>query len=386
MAIPLAYNLRNLKVRKTATLMTALGIGLTVSVLLLVMALVTGMRAAFRATGSPLNVLVTRQGANSELASNLTRAQFQDLKFKPGIAHNAAGEPLASLELVSLLSLESADAPSGVNITLRGLSPLGVELRDNLKIVQGRWFTPGQREVVVGKSVAARNPSAQMGRQIFFGRGNWTVVGVMDGGDSATDSEIWADLNQASGDLNRLEVLSSALVRAQDAGAVPALIDDLRNDQRLAVSARTEREYYDSQTSSAGPLLFMGIFIAAIMAIGSGFAAMNTMYAAVARRAREIGTLRVLGFSRRSILLSFFIEALLLAILGGVLGCLLVLPFNGVTTAVGNQMSTVAVSFRVTPQIMFIGVLFAAVVGGTGGLLPAGAAARKEILAALRGT
>ncbi len=386
MTIPLAYNLRHLRVRQAATLMTALGIGLTVAVLLLVMALVAGMRAAFRATGSPLNVLVTRQGSNSELASNFTRAQFQDLKFKPGIARNATGEPLASLELFSIVNLENDNASDGVNITLRGLTPPGIELRDNLKMVQGRWFEPGRREVVVGKSVAERNPSAQMGRQIFFGRGNWTVVGVMDGGDSAVNSEIWADLNQASGDLNRADVLSSALVRAQDAGSVPALINGLRSDQRLAVSARTEREYYDSQTGSAAPLLFMGIFVSIIMAVGSSFAAMNTMYAAVARRAREIGTLRVLGFSRGSILMSFFIESLLLAALGGALGCLLVLPLNGVTTAVGNQMRTVAVGFRVTPLIMLVGVLFAVVVGGIGGLLPAGSAARKEILAALRGT
>jgi len=350
----------------------------------MVLALVGGIRSAFKATGDPLNVLVTRQGSGSELASNFTRAQYQDLKFTPGIARTAAGEPMASLELVTVLNLESGDTPSGVNITLRGLSPPATELRKNLKIVQGRWFETGQREVVVGKLVAQRNPTAQLGKQIFFGRGNWTVVGIMDGGDSAVNSEIWADLNQTSGDLNRTEVLSSALVRAQDAATVPVLIKNLQSDQRLAVSARTEREYYDSQTSSGAPLLFMGIFISIIMAIGSSFAAMNTMYSSVARRAREIGTLRVLGFSRSSILTSFFIESLLLAVLGGLLGCLLVLPFNGVTTVVGNRMSTVAVNFRVTPLIMGVGVLFAVIMGGVGGLLPAGAAARKRILVALR--
>jgi len=384
MRIPLSYNLRNLRKRKVGTLMTALGIALTVSILVTVLALLAGMRSAFRSTGSPLNILVTRQSAASELASNFTRAQYQDLKFKPGIAHNAAGEPEVSLELVTLLNLQSRSAPLGANVTMRGLMPVGIGLRDHLRIAQGRWFSTGQRELVVGKSVADRYPAAALGQTIPFGTSSWTVVGVMDGGDSAINSEIWTDLNQLSADINRSEILSSALIRAQDTSMISSLITDLQNDQRLKVSARTERDYYDSQTSSAAPVLFMGIFISIIMAVGSSFAAMNTMYSAVARRAKEIGTLRVLGFSGRSILTSFFIEALLLGVLAGLIGCLLVLPMNGVSTDVGSGMSSIAVGFRVTPLIMFVGMLFAIVVAGIGGLLPAGAAARKEIIAALR--
>lgn len=386
MAIPLSYNLRNLWVRKTTTLMTALGIGLTVAVLLAVMALVVGLQTAFKATGNPLNVLLMRQGSTSELTSNFTRTQYQDVKFKPGIAKDASGQPMVSLEVVTIVNLESIESPNGVNISLRGLPPVGIQLRDNLKIAQGRWFAPGQREVVVGKSVAKRNPVAGLGKQIHFGRGDWTVVGVLDGGDSAVNSEIWADLNMASADLNRPEVLSSALVRVQDEASLDPFINSVKADQRLAVDAETEKDYYAAQTDSANVLLYLGVFVSIIMAIGSSFAAMNTMYAAVARRAREIGTLRVLGFSKGSILWSFFLESLLLAVVGGILGCLLVLPLNGVTTGVGGArtFSEIAFNFRVTPLIMAIAVVFASIVGAFGGLLPAGSAARKEILVALR--
>jgi ABC-type antimicrobial peptide transport system permease subunit len=199
------------------------------------------------------------------------------------------------------------------------------------------------------------------------------------------DSEIWGDLNQVSADLQRIEVLSSALVEARDAVTAAALVNDLNNDQRLDVHALSEKEYYELQTAQAAPIEYTGVFVAIIMAFGSCFAAMNTMYAAVARRAREIGTLRVLGFSRGSILTSFFLESLLLATLGGLLGCLLVAPLNGLTTAVGNaNFAEMAFDFRITPQIMAEGVLFALVMGTVGGMFPARMASKKEILTALR--
>jgi putative ABC transport system permease protein len=386
MAIPLAYNLRNLTVRKTTTLMTALGIALTVSVLLAVLALVAGLRGAFQASGNPLQVLIMRKGSTAELNSNFSRAAYQDLKFKPGIARNAKGEPMASLEMVTVINLESVDSPAGMNITLRGVSPIGLEMRDGLKIDSGRWYEAGRREIVVGKSIERRYPNARIGDKLKFGRGYWEIVGVMSAGESATNSEIFADLNQVSSDYNRSEVLSSALVRATDPIAATALINDLKTDQRLNVDAIPEKEYFASQTNSAAPVEFLGLFVAIIMTIGSCFAAMNTMYAAVARRSREIGTLRVLGFSRGGILLSFFIESLLLAGLGGILGCILVLPLNNITTGIGSfaTFSEVAFKFRVTPLIMVIGVGFALFMGAIGGLFPARNAAKKEILVALR--
>lgn len=386
MAIPLSYNIRNLVVRKTTTLMTALGIALTVAVLLAVLAFVGGLRTALEASGDPLQVLVLRKGSDSELSSNFTRTVYQDLKFKAGIARGRSGEPLASLEMVTIVNLPTVDAPEGTNITVRGLGPVGIEMRPHLKLESGRWFDTGKREVVVGESVAQRVPEARLGRSIRFGRGEWQVVGIFSAGRTANNSEILADLNQVSSDFQRVEVLSSALLRATDEVAAAALINDLNNDQRLNVSAQAEKDYYAAQTTTGAPILALGILVSVIMAIGSSFAAMNTMYAAVARRAREIGTLRVLGFSRGSILLSFFFESLLLSLAGGLLGCLLVLPLDGITTGMTSfvTFSEIAFDFHVTPRIMAAGVGFALALGAAGGLFPARLAAKKEILVALR--
>jgi putative ABC transport system permease protein len=385
MAIPLAYNLRNLVVRKTTTIMTALGIALTVAVLLSVLALVDGLKTTLAASGDPLQILVMRKGSDSEIVSNFSQTQFQDLKFKPGIATGKDGQPLASLEVVTVVNLASTETGEGTNVTVRGLQPAGIELRRAVKIVAGRWFQTGHRELVVGKSTADRYPEAGIGKKIHFGRGDWEIVGVMDAGRGAQSSELWGDLNQVASDLQRLEVVSSALVRATDEVTAKALINDINNDQRLNMNAVAEPAYYSRQTIAAMPIQFIGLFVAVIMAVGSAFAAMNTMYAAVARRSREIGTLRVLGFSKGSILLSFFFESVLLAGLGGVLGCLLALLLNGYQTGIGTaNFSETAFALHVSPQIMLTGIVFAVVLGGIGGLLPASNAARKEILTALR--
>ena len=385
MAIPVAYNLRNLIVRKTTTIMTALGVALTVAVLLAVLALVNGLRTTLASSGDPLQIVVMRKGSESEIVSNFTRTQFQDLKFKPGIAAGANGQPLASLEVMTVINLSSTDTGEGTNMTVRGLQPAGIELRRGVKLASGRWFQEGKRELVTGKIAAERYPEVQIGRKIRFGRGDWEIVGVMDAGRGAQASEIWGDLNQVASDLQRLEVLSSALVRATDPVTAKALANDVNNDQRLNMNAVSEEDYYSQQTASAAPIEYIGIFVAVIMAVGSAFAAMNTMYAAVARRSREIGTLRVLGFSKSSILFSFFLESVLLSALGGVLGCLLVLPLNGITTGIGNaNFSETAFNFHVSPEIMMVGIAFAVILGAAGGLFPASNAARKEILTALR--
>ena len=222
MALPISYNLRNLVVRKTTTIMTALGIALTVAVLLAVLALVHGLDTAFQSTGNPLQVLVMRKGSNAELSSAMTRENFQTLKSMAGIAREG-NEPVASLELVSVINLPSVDSPDGMNVTLRGLLPIGIKMRDGLKLGDGRWFQAGQREVVVGKSIAKRYPGAHLGKKLRFGRGDWEVVGVMDAGQSSSNSEIFGDLNQISSDFNRADGLSSALLRATDQAAVSAL-------------------------------------------------------------------------------------------------------------------------------------------------------------------
>jgi ABC-type antimicrobial peptide transport system permease subunit len=385
MAIPISYNLRNLAVRKTTTIMTALGIALSVAILVASLALVNGLRTVFQNTANPLQLVVLRKGGNSELGSILTTEAFATLRSVAGIAVGERGEPLASEELVNVANLPSVDNPRGMNVTVRGLSNTGIAMR-KVRLVEGRWFQPGQREIVVGKAVAKRYPSARLGSRIRFGKGDWAIVGVMDGGQSAINSEIWGDFNQVSGDYNRQDSPSSVLLRATDAVALDALKHSIEDDRRLGAQATTEKAYYESQTSSGAPLEFLGIFVAVIMAIGGGFAAMNTMYAAVSRRAKEIGTLRTLGFSQGSILLSFLTESVLLSLLAGILGCLLALPLNWVTTGVGSFISFSEIAFRFQVGIapLLTGLAFAVFLGAVGGLLPARAAARKEILSALR--
>ncbi len=385
MAIPISYNVRNLIVRKTTTLMTAAGVAMTVAVLLAVLGLVSGLSTAFASTGDPSRLLIMRKGGNAELTSLFTPEQFQIVKSFPGIAAGPDGAPVASMEIVTIINLPNADSPLGANLTLRGLTQRGVEMR-HLKLIEGRWFKPGEREVTVGKAIAKRYPGAQMGRQLRFGRGLWTVVGVMDGGKSEVNSEIFGDGNAIAADFNRPDAFSSALVQATSPAAARALKTSLEADRRLNVTIMSEKEYYDSQTVSARPVQFLGFFVCIIMAVGSCFAAMNTMYAAVARRSKEIGTLRILGFKKGSILLSFLFESVLLSLVGGILACIIVLPLNTVTTSLGNfvTFSETSFNFHIGGQVMIAGLIFAAALGAVGGLLPARQAAQKQILTALR--
>jgi putative ABC transport system permease protein len=386
MAIPLYYNLRNLRFRKTTTLMTALGIALTVAVLLGIMAMVVGLKSALRTSGNPLNLIVMRKNSSSELVSQIAREAVMNIRFKEGIQKLPNGEPMVSGEIVTVINLPGRDKPEGANVNIRALSEIGVKMRPEVNIVTGRWYEPGQREIIVGKSVASRYAGASLNDTLRFGRGDWKIVGVFDAQRTAFESEIWGELNQIAADFNRSEVLSSALVRAVDPVALEALKNSLSDDQRLYLEGKPETDYYAQQTNSARPIEFLGVFVAVIMAIGSSFAAMNTMYAAVSRRSREIGTLRVLGFSRASILISFVIESLLLSILGGMIGVALVIPLNGVESGIGNSVtfSQTSFDFRITPEIILTGIGFATLMGIMGGLLPARSASKQDILSALR--
>jgi putative ABC transport system permease protein len=384
-SIPLFYNLRNLRVRLTTTLMTALGIALTVAVLLGIWALVTGLRSSLAVTGDPLHLIVMRQGSTSELVSIVTDEKFQALRRLEGIAR-LDGEPMVSNEVVTVVTLPlRGDATQEGNINLRGIAPMGIQMRD-VRIAEGRWFEEGKREIVVGRGLHAIRAGTDIGETIEFGRGEWEIVGIFDAGKSAFNSEVWAPGTLATSDLGRGSTRSSVLVKAQDPVAAQALLNRISEDQRLLLEAKLERNYYEAQMTSALPVQTLGIFVAAIMAIGSCFAAMNTMYTAVARRNREIGVLQMLGFSRWSILVSFVAESLLISLLGGIIGCLLVLPLNGVNTRMGNfvTFSETTFQFEVTPIIMAIGIAFAAFMGVLGGVLPARMAARKEVLASLR--
>src|SRR5260370_11263956 len=385
MKIPLRYSWRNLIVRKTTTLMTVLSISMTVVVLVSSLALVDGLRQAFANPGNPLQGLALRKGSLSARASAVTPEAFAQLQALPNIAKDSNGVSLASLEMITVINLPSPESARGMNVTLRGLSRVGVGMRI-VVLTQGRWFNAGQREVVVGKSIFARYPDARIGHHLNLGRGSREIVGVMDGGESARNSEIWGDVNQMSADYNRQTSLSSILVRATDSGVMERLITAIDENRSLGLSAVPEKEYYAKQTSAGTLLDAIGIFIALIMAVGSSFAAMNPMHAAVARRSREIGTLRTLGFSRFNIMLSFMIESLLLALMAGLVGCVVSLPLNYVTTGIGNfaTFSEIQFRFRVGLTAAVAGVSFALLLGLAGGYFPARSGSRKEILVALR--
>jgi putative ABC transport system permease protein len=386
MAIPIKYNLRNLKLRKGLTIMTALGIALTVTTAVFLMALLAGLDRAFVKSGDPLNVLVLRKGSQAELSGGFDASLFPTLRELPGIAKDSHGEPMASGEWVVVIVLPRKDGTGEVNVSVRGMMPDGLELRPSVKLVEGRWFTPGQREVVVGKNIHSRFSGTNVGDTLDFGKGKWTVVGVFDAGGTAYDSEIWSDVNQMAPDFDRTGGFSSAYLRATDPVAADALKNRVSDDQRLKLEGSLETEYFAKQTSSGGPIKFVGTFVAFIMAIGSIFAAMNTMYAAVAYRGREIATLRVIGFSRPSILTSFVFESLVLSLLGAVIGILLMLPFNGMTTGIGNSLtfSEMVFSLQLTWRVALYAILFGVIMGVLGGLAPAWHAARQNILNALR--
>lgn len=409
MAVPISYNIRNLIVRKGTTLMTAIGIGMTVAVLVMVMALTAGLQSVFASSSNPRQALVLRKGTDAELTSSVSSESYQIIRSMPGIAKTEDGEPMVSPEGLTIINLPSVENPEGMNVTVRGMLPIGLKMR-KYDIVGGEMIKPGRRQVVVGESIASRYPGAQIGKQIRFGRGLWDVVGVFRSGDSSANSEIWGDLDQIRGDFEQQGGSSSLLIRLtneeavrsldvmreaekkrkSDAPAIVApagtLIATVGDDQRLGSQVVGEKEYYDRLTEAGQPLQVLGFAVAVIMAIGSAFAATNTMYAAVARRSREIGTLRAIGFSRVSILLSFMLESICLALLGGVMGVLIALPINGLTTAVGSftTFSETAFKLRIGPAAIITGLLFAASIGAIGGFLPAWAASRKSIVQAMR--
>ena len=385
MGVPITYNLRNLAERKATTLMTAVGIGLTVAVLVTALALTAGLKAVFAGSGDARQLLVLRKGVNAELTSTVSNDAYQIIRRLPGIATAPNGEPMVSPEGLTVVNLPSVDSPAGMNVTVRGLLPIGLAMR-TVTILQGKLFEPGLRQIIVGESVARRYPGAQIGKRVRFGRGMWEVVGVFRVGDSAANSEIWADLNQLRGDFERQGGSSSLLVRAEGEVKLAQLTKTISDDQRLGSEVLSEQKYYADMTSSGAPLQALGFSVAVIMAIGSAFAATNTMYAAVARRAREIGTLRSIGFGRGAILLSFMFESICLALLGGLVGVLIAFPMNGLTTGVGSfvTFSEVAFKFRVGPREILWGLGFAAIIGALGGFLPAWAASKKGIVAAMR--
>ena len=384
-ALPLTYNIRNVFVRWRATLATVLGVALLVAVYVLVQSLAVGLEKSSQNTGDPRNVMIVRKGSTAESSSQVTREQFKLLQYWPEIARDAQDRPLVSADVLVVVNLPKRDQDVESHVLFRGVSPAGIELRPQVKLVDGCWFTPGKRELVVSKRLAARFANFQIGNSFKLAAQTLTVVGWLDGGGSAFDSEVWLDGDEARAMFTR-EHYSSVLVRAAADVVCKAVAARIENERRLPLQAISETQYYKSQTMTALPIKVLGNLLATAMSIGAAFAAMNTMYASVGARTREIGTLRVLGFRRRTILASFLLEGAFLALLGGVLGCALSLPMHGYSTGTISfeTFSETVFQFRITPGLMAKGLVFSVVVGVVGSLLPAMRASRLPVIAALK--
>ncbi len=385
MRIPLAYNLRNLYARKVSTGLTALGIGLVSWVFIFTLALAGGFESALRTTGSPKNAIVIRSGSTAELTSIITRDAAAVIESQPEVARAADGTPLSTHELVVLWNLERRNG-TAANVVVRGVTPKSLSLRSKIRLVQGRMFRPGLEEVVVGKLAAARFAHCAVGDRIKLAGRQWSIVGVFDADGASFDSEIWGDVELFMPVFDR-PVYQSVTFRLDDPSQFAAVRKRLEADPRMSVRLKREDEFYAAQSAVLAALLRgLGLFVTLIMALGAISGALNTMYAAVGSRTKDIGTLLALGFSRGSILVCFLIESVLLASLGGLLGCLFALPVNGITTSTMNfaSFSEIAFRFQITPSVLLAGMLFAAVMGALGGFFPARKAAHRVIVEALR--
>jgi ABC-type lipoprotein release transport system permease subunit len=386
MTLPLRYNLRNLTVRRASNLLAALGIALVVMVMIWVMALAQGFRSALAGTGRADRALLMRGGATSEVQSGIDRETADIVRVMPEIRPGTDARPLASPELVVIVGLPKKSDGSAANVAVRGVSPAAFELRPELQLVEGRRFEPGMAEVIVGVPLAGRLRDTGIGSRLRFGGQDWTVVGHFATGGSGFESEIWGDAETMIPAFERTGY-QSMTVQLAKASDLAALEQRIEADPRLNLKVQSEVAYYESQSRQFTTFIRgIGVTIALLMSFGAVAGALNTMFAAVSSRTREIGTLLALGFSRWSVLVAFMIESVLLAIVGGLLGCALGLLVNGASTGTTNweSFSEVAFAFRVTWPILVAGLVFAVFMGALGGLLPAARASRQRVADSLR--
>jgi ABC-type lipoprotein release transport system permease subunit len=388
MKIPLVYNLRSVTQRPVSTALTALGIGLVVAVFVAMLALANGFIAALTKTGSSDNVLLLRRGADSELSSGIPREAISIISASPHIATGADGRPLVSPETYIVINIPrlGGDAFAVANVVARGVSDKAFEVRRNIKIVEGRKFASGQSEICVGAKLAGRFANVNVGDVLRFSNRNWNVVCRFTADGSSFESEIWGENEQFQG-VFRGDVFQDVAFRLMDPAGFEEAKRSFLADQRIQVDAHRESEFYANQSQLLGNILrFLAIMITSIMAVGAVFGAVNTMYAAVSSRTPEIAVLLTLGFPPRSVLASFLAESAVIALIGGIIGCLLALPINGVVTSTTNwaSFSEIAFAFRVTPQLLAAGIIFAVVMGLVGGFFPARRASKLPVIQALR--
>ena len=388
MAIPLVYNVRSVKARWTSTIVAVLGIAGTVGVLVAMLALASGFKATLVASGSAGNVLALRAGSPTEMMGGISLDSVKLIQDKPGVARDPNGSPLVTQEVVGVVPFPLISTGTDANVQVRGVSANVLQIRNFAKVAQGRMFEPGLSEMVVGKNASKTYAGLTLDNIVNFGGGRWKIVGVFDAGGSSFDSEVWCDAKILNEVLKRPNnVFQSATVHLTSPDAFNQFKDAVTKDPQLNLDVIPEVDYYAKQSRTMTTLItVLGGLVAAIMAIGAIFGALNTMYSAVAERGREIATMRAVGFGGGSVVFSFLVEALLISFVGGVLGCLAVLPLNGFTTQTLNfqTFSSLAFAFKITLNLLISGVVFALVMGVLGGLPPAIRAASRPVAATLR--
>jgi len=387
MAIPIVYNFRSVKSRWTSTIVAVIGIAGTVGVFVAMLSLARGFKATLVSSGSEDNAIVTRAGATSEMTSGIGLDSVKIIQDAPGIARTADG-PLLTPEDVLVAPIPMISTGTDANVQVRGVSPNVLSIRKQIKFKEGRMFKPGLSELIVGRNATTTYSGLTLGNSISLGSTKWQIVGIFDAGGSAFDSEVWGDAHLISGAFKRPDTFfSSVTVHLISPGALQQFKDSVTADPRLKVDVTREIEYYSKQSTRMTTLItILGGFVAAIMAIGAIFGALNTMYSAVSERGREIATMRALGFGSASVVTSFLFEALLISFVGGLVGCLAVLPLNGLTTGAMNwqTFSHLAFAFKITPLLLLVGVVFALAMGVLGGMPPAVRAASRPVAHALR--
>jgi putative ABC transport system permease protein len=387
-SVPISYNFRSIRARWTSTIVAILGIAGTVGVFVAMLSLARGFRATLVASGSPDDALVMRAGSTSEMMGGITLDSVRIVQDKPGVARDASGQPLVTQEVVGVIPVPLISTGTDANVQVRGVSPNVLEIRKFVKIIQGRMFKAGLDELVVGKNASKTYQGLTVGNTVSFAGGRWNVVGVFDAGGSSFDSEVWCDARILNEVLKRPpNIFQSATIHLASPDAFQKFKDSITSDPQLNLEVEREVDYYAKQSSTMTRLItVLGGLVAGIMAIGAIFGALNTMYSAVAERGREIATMRAVGFSSWSVILSFLFEALLISFIAGIIGCLAVLPLNGWTTNTMNfqTFSNLAFAFKITFDLLVMGVIFALVMGVLGGLLPAVRAALRPVAVSLR--
>ncbi|HEY7309502.1 MAG TPA: ABC transporter permease [Gemmataceae bacterium] len=380
--VPLSYNYRNLRVRWKTTLMTASGFTLVVAALVVMLAFINGIESACATTGEPENVILLSKGNNDEIVSQMERGLVSQVENSRGVALDAASQPVASRELFMVVHHQNELTGDFRFLQVRGVLPVAFRVHSQLHVSKGRAFRPSQSEVIIGKGVQREN-RFQVGDSLEMGRKQWKIVGVFEAGGAAFESEVWCDLNELASQFRREGVYSSVVLRAPSPQDAERLAQRLSASRSVSVEAMTEPKYYQKQSEQTKIMQTAAWVIAWFMGVGAMFGVMNTMFAAIGQRTKDIAVLRIMGFASPDIVLSFLLEAILIAAIGGLLGVALGAATNGLTRSASIGARQIDFAFRVDAGILTFAALFTLVMGILGGLLPALSAMRIKPLEAL---